>query len=92
MNNAYFVTMRLTQLEQLIFPRGRAPHQKRLVIYLDNCSVHINRVSRDWFEEHEMRFIPQPRDSPDRAPGDFYLFPTVKEKNERTQVADEDQF
>jgi hypothetical protein len=30
--------------------------------------------------------------SPDLAPGDFYLFLTVKEKLERVQLADEDQF
>jgi hypothetical protein len=36
--------------------------------------------------------VSQPPYSPDLAPSDFYLFPTVKEKLERTQVADEDQF
>jgi hypothetical protein len=30
--------------------------------------------------------------SPDLAPSDFYLFPTVKAKLERIQLADEDQF
>jgi hypothetical protein len=28
MNNAYFLTNMLIQLEQVIFPRGRAPHEK----------------------------------------------------------------
>jgi hypothetical protein len=36
--------------------------------------------------------MPQPPYSPDLAPSDFYLFPTVKKKLERTQMADEDQF
>jgi hypothetical protein len=36
--------------------------------------------------------MPQPPYSPDLAPSDFYLFLTVKEKLERTQMADEDQF
>jgi hypothetical protein len=39
-----------------------------------------------------MRRMPQPLYSPDLFSGDFYLFPTVKEKLERTQVADKDQF
>jgi hypothetical protein len=39
-----------------------------------------------------MRRMPQPPYSPDLAPSDFYLFPTVKEKLERTQLDDEDQF
>jgi hypothetical protein len=34
----------------------------------------------------------QPPYSPDLAPSDFYLCPTMKEKLERTQVADEDKF
>jgi hypothetical protein len=39
-----------------------------------------------------MRRMPQPPYSLNLAGSDFYLFPTVKEKLERTQVADEDQF
>jgi hypothetical protein len=39
-----------------------------------------------------MRRMPQPPDSPGLATSDFYLFPTVKEKFERIQVSDEDQF
>jgi hypothetical protein len=34
----------------------------------------------------------RPPYSPDLAPSDFCLFPIVKEKLERIQVADEDQF
>jgi hypothetical protein len=92
MNSAYFVTNILTPLEEVIFPQGRAPHQKRLVIHLDNCSVHTSRASTEWLEEHGMRHMPQPPYLPDLATSDFYLFLTVKEKLERTQVADEDQF
>jgi histone-lysine N-methyltransferase SETMAR len=62
------------------------------MIHLDNCSVHPSRASTEWLEEHGMRRMPQPPYSPDLAPCDFYLFPTMKEKLERTQVADEDQF
>jgi hypothetical protein len=91
MNSVYFVANIFTPLEQAIFHRGRAPHQKRLVIHLDNCSVHTSRASRDWLEEHDMRRMSQPSYSPDLVSSDSYLFPTVKEKFERTQVADEDQ-
>jgi transposase len=92
MNSAYLVTNIFTPLEEAIFPQGRAPHQKRLVIHLDNCSVHTSRASTEWLEEYGMRRMPQPPYSHDLASSDFYLFPTVKEKFERTQVADEDQF
>jgi hypothetical protein len=36
MNSDYFVTEVLIPLEQAIFPQGRASHQTRLVIHLDN--------------------------------------------------------
>jgi histone-lysine N-methyltransferase SETMAR len=90
MNNVYFVTNILTPLEKAIFPQGRAPHQKRLVIHRDNCSVHTSRASIDWLEEHGMPRMPQPPYSPDLASSDFYFFPTIEEKLKRTQVADED--
>jgi hypothetical protein len=92
MNSDYFVTNVLPPLEEAIFPQERVPHQKRLMIHLNNCSVHTSRASTKWLEEHDMRRMPQPPHSPDLALNDFYLFLTVKEKLERTQVADEEQF
>jgi hypothetical protein len=59
MNNDYFVTNMVISFEQVIFPRGRVLHQKRLVVYLDNRSVHTSRASTDWLEEHDMRRMPQ---------------------------------
>jgi hypothetical protein len=92
MNSAYFVTNLLTPFEQSIFPRGRRPYQKRPVIHLDNCSVHRNRASKDWLEENDIIRMPQPPYLPNLASSGFYLFLTVKEKLERTQVAEEDEF
>jgi hypothetical protein len=80
----------LILFEQAIFPRGRAPHQKRLIVHLDNYSVHISLASTNWLEEHGMRRMPHPSYLSDLAPIDFYLFPTVKENLERIQVVDED--
>jgi hypothetical protein len=90
MNNTYFVTKIIIPLEQAIFHRGRAPHEKRFVVHLDNCSVHTSRISTDWLEEQSILRMPHPPYSPDLAPSDFYLFLTVKEKLERIHLADED--
>jgi hypothetical protein len=92
MNRVYFVINVLIPFEQVIFSRGRAPHQKRLVIHLDNCSVHTSRVSTNWLEEHNILRMSHSPYSPNLVFSDFYLFPTVKEKLERIQLADEDQF
>jgi hypothetical protein len=51
-NSAYFVTIGFIPLEGAMFPQGRAPRERELVIHLDNCSIHTRRVSRDWREEH----------------------------------------
>jgi hypothetical protein len=92
MNSTYFVTNILVPLKQAIFPRGRAPHEKRLVVHVDNCSVHTSRVSTDWLDEHSILRMPHPSYSPDLASSDFYLFPIVKEKLDSIQLADENQF
>jgi hypothetical protein len=62
------------------------------VEHLDNCYVHTSRASTDWLEERSILRMPHLPYSPDLAPSDFYLLPTVNEKLERIQVADEDQF
>jgi hypothetical protein len=63
------------------------------VIHLDNCSAHTNQASTDWLEEHSMRRLSHP---PTLFAwfglSNFFLFPTVKEKLERIQMADKDQF
>jgi hypothetical protein len=92
MNSAYFMTNILIPLEQVIFPRGNTPHEKRLVIHLHNCSVHTSRVSTDWLEEDSIFRMQHPPYSYHLVNSDFYLFPTVKEKLERIELADEDQF
>jgi hypothetical protein len=62
------------------------------VIRVDKGSVHKSWASTEWLEEHGMHRMPQPSYSPDLASNGFYFFPPVKEKLERTQIADEDQF
>jgi hypothetical protein len=90
-NNAYLVTNLLIPLEQAIFPRGRVPHSKRLVISVGNCQF-TQRGSTDWPEKHGIHRIPDQSYSLDLATGDFDLFPTVKSKLGRIQLADEDHF
>jgi hypothetical protein len=51
--------------------------------HLGNRSVHTNWASTNWLEEQGIHRVRHPPYSPDRAPNDFYLFPSVKEKFER---------
>jgi hypothetical protein len=52
MNTDYFVRNILIFLEQMIFPWKRAPREKRLMVSVDNWSVHTSRGSTDWLEKH----------------------------------------
>jgi hypothetical protein len=90
MNSDYFVTNIVISLEQMIFPCRRAPHEKRLMVSVDNCSVHTSRGSTDWLEKHDIHRMPDQSCSPNLATNDLYLFSTVKEKLERIHLADED--
>jgi hypothetical protein len=90
MNSTDSVTRLFIPLKQEMFPRGRAPHEGRLVVHLDNCSVRTSAASTGWLEEHGIRCMPGQFYSPNLASSDFYLFSTVK-KLERIQLADEDQ-
>jgi hypothetical protein len=81
MNSDYFVTNLFISLEQMIFPCRKAPHEKRLVVSVDNCSVHINRGSTDWLEKHGIHRTSDQSYSPNLAISDLYLFSTVKENS-----------
>jgi hypothetical protein len=61
MNSDYFMTNIFIPFEQMIFPRWRAFHQKRLVVHLDNCSVHTSRTSTYWPKEYGMRHMSHSR-------------------------------
>jgi histone-lysine N-methyltransferase SETMAR len=90
MNSDDFTVKILETPEQRIFPDGRKPHAKRLVVHLDNCSVHTSAATMHCMDEHGMRRLIHPPYSPNLAPSDFYLFPRAKEKLLDIAVVDED--
>jgi hypothetical protein len=92
MNSDYFVTKVLISREQMIFPCRREPHEKRLVVSVDDCSVRTSRGSTDWLEKHGIHRMPDQPYSPNLAISDLCLFSTVKEKLERIHLAKEHQF
>jgi hypothetical protein len=81
MNSDYFVTNIFISLEQMIFPCRRAPHEKGLVVSIDNCSVHKSRGSTDWLEKHDIHHMSDQLYSHNLTTNDLYLFSTVKENS-----------
>jgi hypothetical protein len=92
MNTDYFLTNIPIFLEQMIFSCRRAPHEKRLVVSVNNCSIHSSRGSTDLLEKYGIHRMPDEFYSHNLATSDIYLFSTVKEKLELIHLADENQF
>jgi transposase len=88
MDSDYFTTNVLAPLREEFIPRDRTQHPKPLVVHMDNCSIHTSGAAQRFISEHQMSRMPLPFHSPDLAPSDFYLFPTVKNRLERIHRVD----
>ena len=47
-------------------------------LHWDNAPVHTSRVVKAFLEEKAIEVVPHPPYSPDLAPADYFLFPTMK--------------
>jgi hypothetical protein len=93
MNRIYFVTNLVILLEQAIFPRGRAAHQKNLwfiLIIAPFTQIGSERISSNNMACNACQT--HPLNSSNLALNDLYLFLPGKEKLEGIQLADEEQF
>ena len=52
---------------------------KDVILHHDNASPHKAKIVKDYIEEQELQVLPNPPYSPNLAPCDFWLFPTLKE-------------
>ena len=53
---------------------------KDVLLHHDNASPHTAKIVKDYLEEQGLQVFPHPPYSPDIAPCDFWLFPTLKER------------
>jgi hypothetical protein len=86
----YFTENIIGTLEETIFPDGRAAHGRRLVVRMNNAPVHNCGMTTNFLADHNMVRLRHPPYSPDLAPNDFYLFPTVEEKLKEVEMVDEE--
>jgi histone-lysine N-methyltransferase SETMAR len=89
MNSEYFTTNIFARLAEKIFPERRTAHAKRLIVHMDNCSIHRSGGTEDYRKQNNMMRFRHPPYSPKLAPSDFGLFPGVKEKLKRIRKVDE---
>ena len=61
------------------------------MLHHDNAPAHRSSFVSDFLENHSTVTIPQPPNSPDLAPGDYFLFPKLKMrlKGRRFQVIED---
>ena len=53
---------------------------KDVLLHHDNASPHKTKIVKDYLEKQGLQVLPHPPYSPDLAPCDFWLFPTLKER------------
>ena len=51
---------------------------RRMALHHDNAPSHTSIVVQTWFAAKNIPLLHQPPYSPDLAPADFWLFPTIK--------------
>jgi hypothetical protein len=62
---------------------------KQLMVHVDNVPAHNSRMTRNFFEQNQLKMLPHPLYSPDISPWDFYLFEKVKGAPNRQEISDE---
>lgn len=76
-NSEWYTTICLPKVFGEIRKTNR---NRRIILHHDNASSHTSRQTSDFLSTQNIELMGHPAYSPDLAPNDFYLFPTVKDK------------
>lgn len=76
-NSEWYTTICLPEVFEEIRKNNR---QRRILLHHDNASCHTSAETTRYLEDQKIELTGHPPYSPDLAPNDFYLFPTVKNK------------
>ena len=60
--------------------QGEKTGVRGILLHHDNASSHTALRTREFLEDSGLKTLPHPPYSPDLAPCDFWLFPTVKDQ------------
>lgn len=76
-NSAWYTTICLPE----VFGKLRENNpNRRIILHHDNASSHTSRETKAYLDTQKIELMGHPPYSPDLAPNDFYLFPTIKDK------------
>jgi hypothetical protein len=71
----------LHPFNQASFAQGGNLHRKRMIVHVDNCSVHRSATTESFMKTRDMVSMPHPPYLPGLAAGDFHFFLTVRESS-----------
>ena len=74
----HFYVQVLQRLHEAVRRKRRGRWQEEWFLYHDNAPSHTSPVVQQFLAEKSISVITQPPYSPDLAPSDFWLFPTLK--------------
>ncbi len=75
-NKEYYLTVLKTLKDHI--RRKRSELIGRWVLHQDNATPHTAAVVQQWFQDQDIELMPHSPYSPDLAPCNFWLFPTLK--------------
>jgi len=76
-NSEWYTTVCLPE----VFSRIRKINRRRrIILHHDNASSHTSSETTEYLYAKNVELMGHPAYSPDLAPADFYLFPTIKKK------------
>lgn len=76
-NSEWYTTICLPEVFAAIRETNR---QRRFILHRDNASSHTSANTNAYLMGENIEFMGHPPYSPDLAPNDFFLFPTIKKK------------
>jgi hypothetical protein len=79
-------------LENICYPEGRHPHERKVTLYFDNAPIHNTRTTIGQLGQSGFTKMEHPAYSPDLAPRDFFLFGHTKEQLKQRSPAEEEEF
>ena len=79
-NAAWYTNVALSDLLNSIQQRHPRTGHRNVLVHHDNATAHTDMQTREFLEHRNIQLVGHPPYSPDLAPCDFFLFPTVKSK------------
>jgi hypothetical protein len=73
MDTRYFAGEIVGGLEDVCYPEGRNPHERKITPHFDNARVHNTRTVMEQLKQSGFKRMEDPIYGPDMAPCDFFL-------------------